>query len=549
VKNRKLFDQLMGEVYSAFTEVDMVMRLYGIRRDEALIEIQEYEIARGRTILGDKLARQYLISNYAKLLRHYGYNKPENMAKLINFDNILDNDASVVFEALLSIKDFADILEEYGCGDEFNEEHLRMIAEMELIQINDHFSKVSNQLYLLSQFLYAREYGQDVIDSLQHHTINEVAFLDKDYIYVVSKGRKIWLSFLHFPSIDVLVNIQGKTTKNANESYSEKNPSVVTSKINSSRITVAGYDMVPDSRAAYYNERIFTLKPISLEDMRDTYNTISQDIYDFLVLNMMGKGTHFVTGGDMGVGKTSFLMALLEKIPNRWGIGIIDTQNEMQAKVKYPWKNIITVVESLKRSLAQCFELLLKQSRDILYVGEITKPVEVSTLIDAALRLNSGFGATLHSRTEEEVIPAVRNLMLRTEMYNDADIAETDISRALDIIVHLVRLESGQIIVESISEIVAVNEDIYIPDLRLGSEFSLEEKQMLLLDMQQLRLARQLYTKPYRVVPIFKYDYDSGGWSKLNRPSKEYINKMRINLNPESMDKLKGLFAELDGER
>ncbi|MEO2202153.1 ATPase, T2SS/T4P/T4SS family [Paenibacillus pabuli] len=548
MKDKFLFTKLMNEVYDSFTDIDVVRRMYGIKREDADAEIIEYQDARGRTILGDKDARKYLISNYAKLLRHLGYHKQENMSKLIDFDDIYNNQDHVVFEMLLSIMDFGDILEKYDPEDQIDSEYMRSIVRDEQEKIEDYFSYASNRLFLLSQLLYASEYGQSVIDSLAHHNINEVAFLDKDYIYVTFKGRKIWLSFLSFDSLSVLTNIMKKTTGNATNTFSESNPSAVAAKLNSSRITAAGYDMVPDSNAAYYNERILSLKPIRLEQLRDEYNTIDSDMFEFLELNMSGKGTHVVTGGDMGVGKTSLLIALLERIPNKWGIGIIDTQNEIQAKLKFPWKNIITVVESMKRSLAQCFEVLLKQARDILYVGEITKPGEIAALIDAALRLNSGFGATLHAQSEHEVIPAIRNLMLRTDMYHESSTAEVDISRALDLIIHLVRLESGQIIVESISEVVTVNEDVYVPDLKLGDNYSLEEKQHMVLDLQQVRLARQLYSKPYRIVPLFRYDHDTEKWNKLNRPSDNYLRKMRVNLSSEKMGRLKELFAELDGE-
>jgi hypothetical protein len=38
----------------------------------------------------------------------------------------------------------------------------------------------------------------------------------------------------------------------------------------------------------------------------------------------------------MGVGKSTFLLAMMEKVPDMWGIGILDTQNELQARKKYP---------------------------------------------------------------------------------------------------------------------------------------------------------------------------------------------------------------------
>ena len=119
---------------------------------------------------------------------------------------------------------------------------------------------------------------------------------------------------------------------------------------------------------------------------------------------------------------------MIGEYPNSWGIGILDQQNELQIGVKFPDKNVITLVENAKRNLAQCFAYLLKTSRDVLVVSEITLPEEVSELVNSALRLNAGVSATMHSFSPKEVIPNLRNLMMKTPMYHDKNTAEEDIA-------------------------------------------------------------------------------------------------------------------------
>ena len=123
------------------------------------------------------------------------------------------------------------------------------------------------------------------------------------------------------------------------------------------------------------------------EELLYKYKTINEAIYWLLILNQVGRGSFFVTGSDMGVGKSTFLLSMLEKYPDSWGIGILDQQNELQTGKKYPSKNVITLVENAKKNLSECFAYLLKTSRDVLVVSEITMPDEVSELVNAALRL------------------------------------------------------------------------------------------------------------------------------------------------------------------
>lgn len=372
---------------------DKYHKIYSIDLPKAETEVKRYSSYKERAALGNKSIREHLLNQYAIILKQVFRINDNTILEYIDFDNIQNNGINVIFEMLINIYDMSEIIEKYNLHIKITEEKIRDIAKKEEFIIQEYF-ELNKKIWLLSSLIYSSVYGQDVIDTLQHHNINDIGVIDKDYIYIVYKGLKYYLEFLKFYDDDVILNIQKKTTQNAVESFDKGNPTLITSKDNSSRITVAGFSSTPIGDY-YYNERIFNIKKITLEEMRDTYNTINELIYRFIVLNQKGRGSHFVTGSDMGVGKSTFLLAVMEKIPDYWGIGILDTQNELQAHKKYPWKNIITLIENPKRNISQLFEAMLKMSRDILYIGEITKPSEVGELINASLRLNAGVGATL----------------------------------------------------------------------------------------------------------------------------------------------------------
>jgi len=352
------------------------------------------------------------------------------------------------------------------------------------------------------------------------------------------------LAFLYFENSGAIINIQKKTTQNSSLNYDRQNPIVISAKNNSSRISVAGYDVTPTDNDLYYNERIFNLKRISLEDLVDRYRTIDKQICTLLTLNQRGKGSFLVTGSDMGVGKSTFLLAMIEKYPDFWGIGVLDPQNEMQVGKKYPAKNVITLVENSKKNMAECFDYLLKTSRDIMLVSEITMPEEVTEMVNSALRLNAGIGATLHSYSPDEVVPNLRNLMLRTQMYHDRETAEADIAGSIDLIIHLRRLLNGRIIVDSINEIVP--DDISYFDINKNA---LNSKQNELIQFALKLGIKALFEKvsgrKYNIVEIIKYNEVSDNWDLLNCPSEKYIEKISRYISKDSKNWILNTFKKI----
>lgn len=522
--SEEIYTGLSLRLDEIFKNTDMYMSLHQLEREQAEDELKLYISLKAKSI-ESRPAREYVINLYAKMLLNLYKNGMSEILELVDFTDILKNPVEVVFELLLSIFDISVLVDKYSPGFAISGEDVCRMAENETVPILEKYLTIPAKIKFIAGIIYAREYGQDCIDTLQYHSINEIGILDKDYVYIIYKGDKIHLQFLSIENDGVILNIQKKATKNARPGYDEQNPTVVASKENSSRITVSGYDCTPTRQDLYYNERIFDLKKITLEEMRDTYHTITKIIYDFLCLNQRGRGSRFITGSDMGVGKSTFLLAMMEKIRDNWGIGILDTQNELQAKQKYPWKNIMTLIQNPKRSISELFAIMLKTARDVLVVGEVTMPYEVAELINAVLRLNAGVGATMHSLSPFETVTNLRNLMMRTEMYNSAEIAEADIARGLDIIIHLGRhpYDRKRIIVENIVEVVYLEHDRYMEPLLEGSP---REKLDNLLNMAQLALQKYLYRRSYRYNELFRYDYRADTWLAVNPPSDAYYEKL-----------------------
>ncbi|HBY19547.1 MAG TPA: hypothetical protein DEG71_00765 [Clostridiales bacterium] len=534
-----IYDLITSKIDETYSNADKYVEIYDIPREQAEVEISFNTSLKDAASLGNKEAREYLINQYSKFLLYFMKKNRIDVDELIDFENIQNNDIIISFEFLMNVMDIGDIIKEYNIIIRVTEEEIRDIIDKESDLIREFLSNQANRFKIMATLVYAREYGQDCVDTIQHHNINEIGILDTNYIYVI-KGDKIHLKFLQFKDESVILNIQKKTTQDSPNNYDQHNPVLVAAKRNSSRITVAGYGCTP-THDLYYNERIFNLSKITLEEMRDSYNTIDQLIYTFGCLNQKGRGSHFITGSDMGVGKSTFLLAMLEKVPDEWGIGVLDTQNELQSRKKYPRKNVITLIETETMDIKRCFQIMLKMARDVLYVGEITKPEEVGELINASLRLNSGVGGTLHSLSPYEVVTNLRNLMLRTDMYSDGAIAETDIARGLDTVFHLAKLPNGRIIVEYVVEVEYVEQDHYIDNIEEGT---LKQRMMNFLKLAQMGLSKYLYTKAYKYNTIIQYDRDYDIWVPKTMPSEQYFTKIKKYIGEEGIEQFKEYFSE-----
>lgn len=513
----KHISQTVGD---CFMNPEKYMALYKTDRREAIRAMSHFTDMKDKAVLGDRKARDAIIDYYVRIIDDLCDGVIVSFIdKAVNFRNIIDNDDEIIFELLMASCRLGVLIDKYNIKNVITSEALHDIALAEQWVMEKYVSR-EEQLRFIATLIYSMSYGQDCIEALQYQDINEIGILNKDYVYVTYKGNKIRLPFLSFESTGTIVNIQKKTTQNSALNYDMQNPIVVTSKYNSSRISVAGYDVTPSDKDFYYNERIFNVEVVTLERLRDDYHTINDIMYNLFMLNQAGRGSFIVSGSDMGVGKSTFLLSMIGKCPESWGIGILDQQNELQVGVKYPDKNVITLVENSKKNLAQCFAYLLKTSRDVMVVSEITLPDEVSELVNAAMRLNAGVSATMHSLSPNEVIPNLRNLMMKTSMYNDKSTAEEDLANSIDMIIHLRRLDCGRIVVDSIHEVVC--NDI-TPEM---FDMKTPDKKTLFYELAGRYLYDMIMGHRYSLRPIIRFDNHLHDWICENKPSEKYINKM-----------------------
>lgn len=494
----------------------------GLSHQEGKRLLDQHNQALEAAIQGQIAAREEVISFYASLLQ--SLRSSEWLSHLLEpphgpwllLEVVLAQDklesllGGLEDRAFIDGQDLHDMVQRHDVMEPFHEDPRRALR-------------------LIATMLYAQENGQDVLDGLQYAFVEEIGATRPDYVYLVYRGRKIRLKGLSFPSRNALYRAQKKATSLARPQFDYNRPAVTVDKKSGTRVTVAGYLATPDADALYFNERIFRLKNITLETLRDKYHTIDGPIYELLCINQRSKGSFLVTGAEMGIGKTTFLQSLIQKIPDYWGIGIMDTENELNVQNNYPEKNIITVIENPHLSIEEGFRYLLKTARDVMVVGEITRKEEMENLIQGAIRLNVGIGGTLHAACASMGINCCAQLLKGEGQVLSA---QENLARSLDLIIHLARhpQQKERIVVEEIVEIKARQIDYE----------SLSEA-----DLQKEVWLQRLDPRPYRIRSLVHYDFirDCFVYDKL--PSDAYLQKRAAYLDKTSIESLRKTWAAL----
>ncbi len=509
------FRMSLKEIYEQMNAVleDPVAygKLFDADRQDSEEKVKSLHRNRDRALKGQASSKKKIIHLYALLLeRLVGLTQCQAMlqppyAHWLLFELLLD--ASCLMELLSSLQGAslhrAAMEEFYGRHKERIEKRLHTTSYVFL---------------LLARLIYAQEQGQDVLESLQDAGVDEMGALRKDYVYLVWRGKKILLEGLCFPSTNALYRVQKKASMQARPPYDFNRPALSVDKGSGSRVSVAGYLATSGSKDLYFNERLFNLKRVTLESLRDDYQTIDERIYELLCIHQSGKGSFLVTGAEMGIGKTTFLSALIEKIPNYWGIGILDTENELRAGENYPEKNIITVIENPHLSIEAGFRYLLKTSRDVMVVGEITRKEEMESLVQGSIRLNAGIGGTLHAAKASLGMDCCSNLLKNTGDVHR--VTEENLASSLDLIIHLARhpQETKRIVVQEIVEVRLKEKDF--------SDKSLEE-------LTKLVLLQRLDPKPYEICSLVHFDVECNDFVYTSLPSQQYWQKMMHHVDPE----------------
>lgn len=341
----------------------------------------------------------------------------------------------------------------FGEDDTPGTKFSKLFEHMVLSEYDDFEVKIER----LVQIIYQELYGLGVIDELCEGHIDETGVNGKDYIWIQVGGLKRQIKKLHFQSQQMLQKkVSTAISFDSKNDITASDPIVYCQRMNGSRVTAV---IPPVAKYPIINIRHFHLANVTKHDLVDKAS-LTKEAVKFIELVFQGR-PNFLIIGQQGSGKSTLLRVLLNEVSDAIGIGTIENMFELNLDDYYPSKNVIALQSTEKYPADKLFELMLRQNRDIVLLGEIRSSNEAVETINAMLRQCRGSAATFHSSSPTRAVHDLRNLCMRSAQYKDFLTAQFDVADAIDLVMEgRLDYKSGKRYINRISTVEA-DEDTY----------------------------------------------------------------------------------------
>ena len=321
----------------------------------------------------------------------------------------------------------------------------------------------------LQQYLFHALRKLDVLQELlDDPEITEIMVNGADHIFFEKRGR-MYESDRKFTSREKLNDVIQQMAANNNRMVNEASPIVDTRLPDGSRVNVVLWPIAIDGSAV--SIRKFPPRPLQMEDLT-AMGTITQEAADFLKKMVFAGYNIFISGGT-GSGKTTFLNALSQFIPEEERIITIEDSAELQLiekpnLVRLETRNANTegVVPVTIRDLIKT-ALRMRPTR--LIVGEC-RGAEALDVLQAMNTGHDGSLSTGHANSCKDMLLRLETMVL---MGMDLPLSaiRSQIASGIDLLIHLGRLRDGSRKVLAITEVAGYEEgDIRLNDIYLFGE-------------------------------------------------------------------------------
>ena len=309
----------------------------------------------------------------------------------------------------------------------------------------------------LTDELYSSIRGLGLLDMIiKDDDITEVMINGTDEIFIEKSGKieRLNQSFESQRKLeDIIQRIVGRAGREVNQS----NPIVDTRLPDGSRVSVV---LPPVAlKGPTLTIRKFSKTPMTVEQLIK-YKSITPQIAKVLETFVKAKYNIFISGGT-GSGKTTFLNALSNYIPNTERVITIEDSAELQIVgidnlVKLETRNsnssgrgTITIRDLIKTSLRMRPERII--------VGEV-RGAEALDMLQAMNTGHDGSLSTGHANSTRDMLSRLETMVLMGAEGLPLEAIRQQIASAVDIIIHLSRLRDHSRKTMEITEVVGLKD-------------------------------------------------------------------------------------------
>jgi pilus assembly protein CpaF len=292
---------------------------------------------------------------------------------------------------------------------------------------------------------------------LADDSVTEIMVNGPHDIWIERQGR-LYETNVRFDDESHLRRIINKIVAEVGRRVDESSPMVDARLPDGSRVNI----IIPplSLSGALITIRKFTQNKLQLDDLIRN-GTFSSEAVDFLERCVQAELNILITGGT-GSGKTTLLNALSAAIPDMHRIVTIEDAAELQLhqrhvlRLEARMKNVEGEGEVLIRDLVRN---ALRMRPDRIIVGEV-RGAEALDMLQAMNTGHDGSLSTVHANSPRDAIARIETMVLMAGFELPVRAIRQQLSSALDMIVHLERLEDGSRRVINITEVQRMEADV-----------------------------------------------------------------------------------------
>lgn len=336
-----------------------------------------------------------------------------------------------------------------------DEEIQDLIDEMLIRESRETPMSLSDRARLRRELFHAIRKLDVLQELVDEPSITEIMINGPQNIFVEKDGR-LYQSELHFDSEEKLQNVIQQIVADCNRVVNEASPIVDARLQNGARVNVVLNPVALNGPIVTI--RRFPDKPITMEDLI-SYGSITSEVCTWLQKLVQAKYNIFISGGT-GSGKTTFLNALSNYIPEEERIITIEDSAELQIR------NIPNLVrmETRNANVEGCQEITirdliktsLRMRPDRIIVGEV-RGGEAFDMMQCLNTGHDGSMSTGHANSSKDMLSRLENMILMG-MEIPLTAIKQQIASGIDLIIHLGRLRDKSRKVLEIVEVMGYRE-------------------------------------------------------------------------------------------
>ena len=343
------------------------------------------------------------------------------------------------------------VLQKLDMTREIEDEELLEIIKLTLDEVSSEAYISLSQKIRISKDLFNAFKKLDVLQEiLEDESITEIMINGTNNIYLEKEGRIIETD-KRFVSIHKLEDVIQQIVAGTNRYVNQASPIVDTRLKDGSRVNVVLKPVAVNG--PIMTIRKFPFEKVTMDKLID-WGSINAEAAKLIETLVKAKYNIFVCGGT-GSGKTTFLNAISDYIPEDERVITIEDNAELQLRVS----NLVQL-EARNANLEgegavairELIRAALRQRPDRILVGEVRGEETVDMISSAMLNGHNGSMSTGHANSVTDML-----YRLETMMMMGIDLPLPAISRqiasALDVIIHLGRLRDKSRKVLEIAEV------------------------------------------------------------------------------------------------